>query len=39
PRLDADFLVVDSKFMNVAFGVGFKMINVPSSVVFNERSI
>ncbi|GJX13244.1 hypothetical protein Tco_0205002 [Tanacetum coccineum] len=26
PRLDADFLVADSKFMKVAFGVGFKMI-------------
>ncbi|GJR64149.1 putative ribonuclease H-like domain-containing protein [Tanacetum coccineum] len=31
PRLDADFLVADSKFMKVAFGVGFKMIDVPSS--------
>ncbi|GJW28823.1 putative ribonuclease H-like domain-containing protein [Tanacetum coccineum] len=31
PRLDADFLVADSKFMKVAFGVGFKMIAVPSS--------
>ncbi|GJZ67867.1 hypothetical protein Tco_0631107 [Tanacetum coccineum] len=31
PRLDADFLVVDSKFMKVAFGVSFKMIAVPSS--------
>ncbi|GJS45998.1 hypothetical protein Tco_0596119 [Tanacetum coccineum] len=30
PRLDADFLVADSKFMKVAFGVGFKMIVVPS---------
>ncbi|GJT29827.1 hypothetical protein Tco_0910102, partial [Tanacetum coccineum] len=39
PRLDADFLVADSKFMKVAFGVGFKMIAVPSSGVFNERSI
>ncbi|GJX94899.1 putative ribonuclease H-like domain-containing protein [Tanacetum coccineum] len=39
PRLDADFLVADSKFMKVAFGVGFKMIAVPSSSVFNERSI
>ncbi|GJV25185.1 hypothetical protein Tco_1377880 [Tanacetum coccineum] len=26
PRLDADFLVADSKFMKVAFGVGFKML-------------
>ncbi|GJU80930.1 retrovirus-related pol polyprotein from transposon TNT 1-94 [Tanacetum coccineum] len=26
PCLDADFLVADSKFMNVAFGVGFKML-------------
>ncbi|GKG08492.1 hypothetical protein Tco_0334324, partial [Tanacetum coccineum] len=39
PRLDADFLVADSTFMKVAFGVGFKMIVVPSSGVFNERSI
>ncbi|GJT24210.1 putative ribonuclease H-like domain-containing protein [Tanacetum coccineum] len=39
PRLDADFLVADSKFMKVAFGVGFKMIVVPSSGAFNERSI
>ncbi|GJV44346.1 putative reverse transcriptase domain-containing protein [Tanacetum coccineum] len=33
PRLDADFLVADSKFMKVAFGVGFKMIAVPSSSI------
>ncbi|GJZ17819.1 putative ribonuclease H-like domain-containing protein [Tanacetum coccineum] len=39
PRLDADFLVADSKFMKVAFGVNFKVIAVPSSGVFNERSI
>ncbi|GJS95403.1 hypothetical protein Tco_0802371 [Tanacetum coccineum] len=26
PCLDADFLVADSKFMKVAFGVGFKML-------------
>ncbi|GJR70050.1 hypothetical protein Tco_0016115 [Tanacetum coccineum] len=32
PRLDVDFLVADSKFTKVAFGVGFKMIDVPSSV-------
>ncbi|GJU16108.1 hypothetical protein Tco_1144074 [Tanacetum coccineum] len=32
PRLDADFLVADSTFMKVAFGVGFKMIAIPSSV-------
>ncbi|GKA92120.1 putative ribonuclease H-like domain-containing protein [Tanacetum coccineum] len=31
PCLDADFLVADSTFMKVAFGVGFKMIAVPSS--------
>ncbi|GJV60810.1 hypothetical protein Tco_1466910 [Tanacetum coccineum] len=31
PVLDADFLVADSTFMKVAFGVGFKMIAVPSS--------
>ncbi|GJU98408.1 hypothetical protein Tco_1327679 [Tanacetum coccineum] len=33
PRLDADFLVADSKFMKVAFGVGFKKIAVPSSSI------
>ncbi|GJT71373.1 hypothetical protein Tco_1030659 [Tanacetum coccineum] len=32
PRLDADCLVADSTHMKVAFGVGFKMIVVPSSV-------
>ncbi|GJU62145.1 synaptobrevin, longin-like domain protein [Tanacetum coccineum] len=32
PLIDADFLVADSKFMKVAFGVGFKIIAVPSSV-------
>ncbi|GJX23681.1 putative ribonuclease H-like domain-containing protein, partial [Tanacetum coccineum] len=32
PLIDADFLVADSKFMKVAFGVGFKIIDVPSSV-------
>ncbi|GKF00914.1 hypothetical protein Tco_0027837, partial [Tanacetum coccineum] len=26
PRLDVDFLVADSTFMKVAFGVGFKML-------------
>ncbi|GJU37327.1 hypothetical protein Tco_1185681 [Tanacetum coccineum] len=26
PCLDADFLVADSKYMKVAFGVGFKML-------------
>ncbi|GKD66640.1 hypothetical protein Tco_1308748, partial [Tanacetum coccineum] len=29
PRLDADFLVADSMFMKVAFGVGFKMLFNP----------
>ncbi|GKA45769.1 hypothetical protein Tco_0738565 [Tanacetum coccineum] len=37
PRLDADFLVADSKFMKVAFGVGFKMIAVQSSGAFNQE--
>ncbi|GJU30725.1 hypothetical protein Tco_1174314 [Tanacetum coccineum] len=32
PRLDADCLIADSTHMKVAFGVGFKMIVVPSSV-------
>ncbi|GJS09648.1 hypothetical protein Tco_0366444 [Tanacetum coccineum] len=40
PRLDADFLVADSKFMKVAFGVGFKMIAVPSSgIVTTSRYV
>ncbi|GJU08861.1 hypothetical protein Tco_1125291 [Tanacetum coccineum] len=39
PRLDADCLVADSTHMKVVFGVGFKMIAVPSSGVFNERYI
>ncbi|GJY38829.1 hypothetical protein Tco_0425193 [Tanacetum coccineum] len=40
PRLDADFLVADSKFMKVAFGVGFKMIDVPSSgIVTTSRYV
>ncbi|GKC84345.1 hypothetical protein Tco_1140062 [Tanacetum coccineum] len=39
PRLDADCLIADSTHMKVAFGVGFKMIVVPSSGAFNERSI
>ncbi|GJW00105.1 hypothetical protein Tco_1555356 [Tanacetum coccineum] len=40
PRLDADFLVADSKFMKVAFGVGFKMIVVPSSgIVTTSRYV
>ncbi|GJY33609.1 hypothetical protein Tco_0418078 [Tanacetum coccineum] len=37
PRLDADFLVADSKFMKVAFGVGFKMIAVPSSGIVTTK--
>ncbi|GJR46149.1 hypothetical protein Tco_1314252 [Tanacetum coccineum] len=37
PSLDADFLVADSTFMTVAFGV--KMIAIPSSGVLNKRSI
>ncbi|GJS07838.1 hypothetical protein Tco_0364634, partial [Tanacetum coccineum] len=40
PRFDADFLVADSKFMKVAFGVGFKMIVVPSSgIVTTSRYV
>ncbi|GKA63266.1 hypothetical protein Tco_0762872, partial [Tanacetum coccineum] len=40
PRLDADFLVADSKFMKVAFGVDFKMISVPSSgIVTTSRYV
>ncbi|GKB93099.1 hypothetical protein Tco_0979236 [Tanacetum coccineum] len=40
PRLDVDFLVADSKFMKVAFGVGFKMIVVPSSgIVTTSRYV
>ncbi|GKE42092.1 hypothetical protein Tco_1469376, partial [Tanacetum coccineum] len=40
PRLDADFLVADSKFMKVVFGVGFKMIVVPSfSIVTTSRYV
>ncbi|GJU20417.1 hypothetical protein Tco_1153759 [Tanacetum coccineum] len=39
PRLDVDCLVAGSTHMKVAFGVGFKMISVPSSGTFNERSI
>ncbi|GJR13596.1 hypothetical protein Tco_0796248 [Tanacetum coccineum] len=37
---NADFLVADSKFMKVAFGVGFKMIVVPSSgIVTTSRYV
>ncbi|GJW94914.1 hypothetical protein Tco_0174586 [Tanacetum coccineum] len=40
PRLDADFLVADSTHMKVAFGVGFKMIAVPSSgIVTTSRYV
>ncbi|GKC46465.1 hypothetical protein Tco_1064187, partial [Tanacetum coccineum] len=40
PQLDADFLVADSKFLKVAFGVGFKMIAVPSSgIVITSRYV
>ncbi|GJT77990.1 hypothetical protein Tco_1044715, partial [Tanacetum coccineum] len=40
PLLDADFLVADSKFMKVAFGVGFKMIVVPSfGIVTTSRYV
>ncbi|GJZ95357.1 hypothetical protein Tco_0667691 [Tanacetum coccineum] len=39
-RLDAGFLVADSKFMKVAFGVGFKMIVVSSSsIVTTSRDV
>ncbi|GJY97863.1 hypothetical protein Tco_0514773 [Tanacetum coccineum] len=40
PRLDADCLVADSTHMKVAFGVGFKMIAVPSSgIVTTSRYV
>ncbi|GJU83157.1 hypothetical protein Tco_1285522 [Tanacetum coccineum] len=38
PCLDADFLVADSKFMKVAFGVGFKML-LFNPLVFSMKDL
>ncbi|GKA76640.1 reverse transcriptase domain-containing protein, partial [Tanacetum coccineum] len=38
PCLDADFLVADSKFMKVAFGVGFKML-LFNPLVFSTKDL
>ncbi|GKA62242.1 hypothetical protein Tco_0761761 [Tanacetum coccineum] len=39
PCLDADFLVADSKFMKVAFGVGFKMLLFNPLIVTTSRYV
>ncbi|GKG57447.1 hypothetical protein Tco_0584873, partial [Tanacetum coccineum] len=39
PCFDADFLIADSTYLNIAFGDDFQDVAVQSSGAFNARSI